>query len=132
MQSHNTATRFLLGFTWGFLPCGMIYSTVLWASSAANSHNDINNAALSTALLMFIFGLGTMPSLLLLNIGSLKIGQKLGQFFRIQHSKRAIGFVLIVFGLWSLASVFLPMPSFLHNMPANNSAPQSEHQHHHH
>src|SRR5690606_5402718 len=47
---------FYLGLFWGLLPCGMIYSALLWSSTSGN--------ALQSALLMLCFGLGTFPSML--------------------------------------------------------------------
>ena len=46
----------LLGALWGWLPCGLVYSTLLWAASQGN--------ALHSAALMAAFGLGTWPVLL--------------------------------------------------------------------
>lgn len=119
---------YILGFLWGFLPCGMIYSTLLWASS--------NNQGMLTALLMFSFGLGTLPALFITNLFSIKTMA----FFQQKHYKRAIGILLIAFGLWSLGFMAMPhgnheqhdMP---HEQPANNSidtAPMDGHSHHHH
>jgi len=46
----------LLGGLWGWLPCGLVYSTLLWAASQGD--------ALDSAALMLAFGLGTLPVLL--------------------------------------------------------------------
>lgn len=46
----------LLGALWGWLPCGLVYSTLLWAASQGD--------ALDSGLLMLAFGLGTWPVLL--------------------------------------------------------------------
>ncbi|MGH8120900.1 MAG: sulfite exporter TauE/SafE family protein, partial [Gammaproteobacteria bacterium] len=43
----------LAGVIWGWLPCGLVYSLLLWSLSSG--------AALSGALLLFVFGLGTLP-----------------------------------------------------------------------
>ena len=43
------------GVIWGWLPCGLVYSSLLWAASAGS--------AAQGALLMFCFGLGTLPSM---------------------------------------------------------------------
>ena len=45
----------VLGSLWGWLPCGLVYSTLLWAASQGN--------ALDSAALMLAFGLGTLPVL---------------------------------------------------------------------
>ena len=51
----------LLGALWGWLPCGLVYSTLLWSASQGN--------ALDSALLMLAFGLGTWPVLLATGLG---------------------------------------------------------------
>ncbi|MCK5917321.1 MAG: sulfite exporter TauE/SafE family protein, partial [Cocleimonas sp.] len=53
----NTVARAIpLGFIWGWLPCGLVYTILIMALSAGS--------ALEGALLMFAFGLGTLPNLL--------------------------------------------------------------------
>lgn len=81
----------LLGALWGWLPCGLVYSTLLWAAS--------QGSALDSGLLMLAFGLGTLPVL----IASGLAAQRLNQLLR-QRSVRTAGAVLvIIFGLWTLA-----------------------------
>lgn len=43
----------LLGTLWGWLPCGLVYSVLIWSISAGG--------ALQGGLLMLSFGLGTLP-----------------------------------------------------------------------
>jgi sulfite exporter TauE/SafE len=50
------------GFIWGWLPCGLVYSTLTWSLAAGN--------ALQGAAVMFFFGLGTLPTLLAASAGS--------------------------------------------------------------
>ena len=50
-----------LGAIWGWLPCGLVYSTLTWALASA----DI----VTGAGIMLFFGLGTLPALLTLSIG---------------------------------------------------------------
>jgi len=47
---------FPLGFLWGWLPCGLVYSTLSWAASSGSASNGM--------LIMLGFGLGTMPAML--------------------------------------------------------------------
>ncbi|MCP4283950.1 MAG: sulfite exporter TauE/SafE family protein [Gammaproteobacteria bacterium] len=47
---------FLYGMVWGWLPCGLVYSALLLALSQGNT--------LQGVLLMFVFGLGTLPSVI--------------------------------------------------------------------
>ena len=47
---------FLLGLVWGWLPCGLVYSVLVWSISTGDP--------LYGAALLFSFGLGTLPNLL--------------------------------------------------------------------
>ena len=44
------------GMIWGWLPCGLVYFVLIWALTAGD--------ALSGALMMLAFGLGTLPTLI--------------------------------------------------------------------
>lgn len=53
----NSLTKALAyGVLWGFLPCGLVYSTLSWSLASGSAG--------SGALLMLMFGLGTLPALL--------------------------------------------------------------------
>lgn len=109
----NLSQAYAMGFIWGFLPCGMIYSTVLWSSTA--SHNW------QASILMLAFGLGTMPALLLLNFGH----QQVVHAFRRYHINKALGLLLIAYALISLLMKFDAL-----NKPHQHTLPhdQSEQQ----
>jgi sulfite exporter TauE/SafE len=79
----------LLGALWGWLPCGLVYSTLLWAASQGN--------ALDSALLMLAFGLGTWPVLLASGLLAERLNALLRRRVRI-----AGGLLVILFGLWTL------------------------------
>lgn len=53
-----------LGLLWGWLPCGLVYSTLTWSLASGN--------ALSGAAIMACFGLGTLPALMTMSIGVVK------------------------------------------------------------
>ncbi|WP_148863079.1 sulfite exporter TauE/SafE family protein [Marinobacter fonticola] len=79
-----------LGLLWGWLPCGLIYSTLGWAA--------LQPTVGSAALTMFCFGLGTLPSMLTTGFAASGL-QKL----RTHRLFRQItGGVLVLFGLWTL------------------------------
>jgi len=44
------------GFIWGWLPCGLVYSTLTWSAASGS--------ALNGGLIMLGFGLGTLPAML--------------------------------------------------------------------
>ncbi len=80
----------LLGALWGWLPCGLVYSTLLWAASQGSPWQS--------GLLMLAFGLGTWPALLLSGLAA----ERLGHFLRRRGVRLAGGLLVIAFGLWTL------------------------------
>jgi sulfite exporter TauE/SafE len=87
----------LLGLVWGWLPCGLVYSVLLWTVSAGG--------AAQGALLMLVFGLGTLPNLLLMGAAA----AQLGRWVRIPAVRALAGSLVVLFGLamlydaWGLA-----------------------------
>ncbi|AAZ34193.1 sulfite exporter TauE/SafE family protein [Pseudomonas savastanoi pv. phaseolicola] len=80
----------LLGALWGWLPCGLVYSALLWAASQGNP--------LHSALLMLAFGLGTWPVLLATGLAA----ERTTVLLRKRGVRMAGGLLVIVFGLWTL------------------------------
>ena len=80
----------LLGALWGWLPCGLVYSTLLWAASQGSPGQ--------AGLLMLAFGLGTWPALLLSGLAA----ERLGHFLRRRGVRLTGGLLVIAFGLWTL------------------------------
>ena len=80
----------LLGALWGWLPCGLVYSTLLWAASQGN--------ALDSALLMLAFGLGTWPVLLATGLAA----ERTRAVLRKRGVRIAGGLLVILFGIWTL------------------------------
>ncbi|MBW7470195.1 sulfite exporter TauE/SafE family protein [Marinobacter sp. M216] len=79
-----------LGALWGWLPCGLIYTTLGWAA--------LQPTVGSAALTMLFFGLGTLPSML-------ATGYAAGWIRRLQGQRlfrKVTGGLLIVFGVWTL------------------------------
>jgi sulfite exporter TauE/SafE len=79
-----------LGLCWGLMPCGLIYSALAWAATAQH--------AATAALLMFCFGLGTLPAMLATSLGA----GGLQGFLRRRGLKILIALALITAGSWSL------------------------------
>ncbi|XQE65407.1 sulfite exporter TauE/SafE family protein [Pseudomonas sp. P3C3] len=80
----------LLGAVWGWLPCGLVYSTLLWASSQGSPGES--------ALLMLAFGLGTWPVLLATGMAA----ERLTALLRQRGVRVAGGLLVILFGIWTL------------------------------
>lgn len=77
-----------LGLLWGWLPCGLVYSVLIWAISAGD--------AVRGALLMLSFGLGTLPALLAMG----SFAATLAGLVRKPGVRRAAGTLVIAFGVY--------------------------------
>lgn len=97
-QSGKPSHIYLAGMIWGWLPCGLVYSALSWAALSANPW--------SGATFMFLFGLGTLPSMLLLGMLSFKFKEVLQSSpFRWLSSLLLIGYgvATLVIGLMQLS-----------------------------
>jgi sulfite exporter TauE/SafE len=79
-----------LGLCWGLMPCGLIYSSLAWAATT--------NSGPQAAVLMFVFGLGTLPAMLATSLGA----HRLQGFLKQRELKVVIAVLLIAFGGWTL------------------------------
>ena len=79
-----------LGAVWGWLPCGLVYSTLIWASSQGS-------APLSAGL-MLAFGLGTLPTLLATGMAA----QKMLSLLRKRPVRITAAVLIILFGIWTI------------------------------
>ena len=76
------------GFIWGWLPCGLVYSTLTWSLAAGN--------ALEGAAIMFFFGLGTLPTLLAASAGSHYIVRS----FQHNHFRQIIAAIMAIYAAY--------------------------------
>ncbi|MFV7770970.1 sulfite exporter TauE/SafE family protein [Shewanella marisflavi] len=85
---------FAAGLLWGWLPCGLVYSTLTWAVAA--------NSAQQGALIMAAFGLGTLPALVSAGVAARYFAQL------VQQRKVRIlsGLILVSFGIQTLYIAF--------------------------
>lgn len=97
MAQSGVSARFSLGMLWGWLPCGLIYSTLSWV--AANGDPLLGAAAMAA------FGFGTLPALFAGSIAA----ASLTRFLNHSATKHVAGLLLIGYGLWTVSSVWLPL-----------------------
>jgi sulfite exporter TauE/SafE len=82
-----------VGAVWGWLPCGLVYSVLVWALSAGGPAEG--------ALLMGAFALGTLPNLLLMGL----FAARLARFVRNPWVRQGAGALLIAYGAWRLVGM---------------------------
>ena len=114
----SVSQTFALGMLWGWLPCGLVYSALAWASQAAHPTH--------TAVLMLSFGLGTLPSML----GITWLAQQARAFFSHQWVRQINAAMLLIFALWTL---YTPLQMLGNNSPHPSHTPNpspSQHSHH--
>ncbi len=86
----SLAKAFGLGALWGWLPCGLVYSTLTWSVASADPWQG--------ALIMMGFGIGTLPALLSVSVGFLSFRQL------ISHTlfRQVMAITLIIYGIITL------------------------------
>lgn len=86
----------LLGMLWGFLPCGFIYSMLIFAALAGG--------AAQAAAMMLCFGLGTAPAVL----GASMLSTQLGRVTVARGLNKMAGWLLLAFGTLTLLGPLSP------------------------
>lgn len=104
-----------LGFVWGWLPCGLVYSILVFSLGSGSAWQG--------GLLMLSFGIGTLPMLLAMGATA----QWLTRFAHKLIVRRMAGAMVIIFGLFILFG-----PHHRHSMPNHAETPVAKEHHHHH
>lgn len=81
---------FLFGVLWGWLPCGLVYSALVWSLSSARAFDG--------ALLMLAFGCGTLPALLLSGV----LANRVANWLQQSGIRYLLGMMIILMGLYNL------------------------------
>ncbi len=89
----RTRNKWLAGFAWGLLPCGMVYSALGLAVASGS--------VLQGMALMLAFGLGTLPFVLL----SGSVMQTLLPLLRQGWLRQSCGMAMMVLGLLKLSTL---------------------------
>ena len=90
MRRADRPSRLLLGMVSGLMPCGLVWSALALAVSGGS--------ALSGAMAMVAFGLGTVPVLAGAAGGVRRV------FLSSIHGRRALAALVLTAGLWSVAA----------------------------
>lgn len=88
-------SAFLVGGIWGWLPCGLVYTGLIYSTTAGG--------AFEGGLIMLSFGIGTLPVMLVLGAA----GSRLQGYLQTPWLRRAAGGLVILFALRMGYSLFL-------------------------
>lgn len=83
-----------LGLVWAWIPCGLVYSVLIWCVSAGSAARG--------AALMLAFGVGTLPNLLGISFlagAAARLGEALWM-------RRSAGLLVLAFGVYALWQLF--------------------------
>lgn|SRR5512138_147039 len=81
-----------VGLLWSLLPCGLIYSMLMFAAMSADPGRG--------ALIMLAFGLGTLPSMLSTSLLAARVQASLSR----PAARIASGLLMVGFGLWMIVA----------------------------
>ena len=82
---------FQYGLAWGFLPCGLVYSALLWSASTAHAGQ--------AGIQMFLFGLGTLPAIL----GAGYLSAHVSFALKSNLFRQFSGALVMLYGVWTIA-----------------------------
>mgnify|MGYP000483333196 FL=1 len=80
----------IVGMVWGWLPCGLVYSALIWAS--------LESSVTGSMLIMLCFGVGTLPAMLATGL----FAQKFNHYAKKAWFRSTSGIMMVTFGIWSM------------------------------
>jgi len=80
---------FLLGILWGWLPCGLIYSALVYSSAAQSTAEAV--------MIMLAFALGTLPAVMASGL----LAERLAALIKYAALRKTFAVCIIVFGIWT-------------------------------
>jgi sulfite exporter TauE/SafE len=94
---------YLVGLVWGWLPCGLVYSVLISALGSGSGANG--------AMIMFSFGLGTLPNLLAMGL----LAGALRQLLHRPIVRYLAGMLVMGFGVYFIWQAWQPMAGHMHH-----------------
>lgn len=89
----NVKDALFVGMVWGWLPCGLVYSALIWSS--------LETSVSGSVLIMLCFGIGTLPAMLATGL----FAHKFNLFVKKVWFRNISGVMMITFGIWSIPIV---------------------------
>lgn len=129
----NSATKAVVfGLLWGALPCGLVYSALVYTAAGAAglaAGVDVHvSAAAAAALAMIAFGIGTSPAVL---VGSFMAAQ-LKVWLQNPGVKPVLGVLYISFGIWTAYGALAHQHHNHADQQSGSPVDHATHGHHHH
>jgi sulfite exporter TauE/SafE len=90
----SSPKAFAYGLCWGYLPCGLVYSALSWSLGSGSAVNG--------ALWMVLFGLGTLPAVML-------AGQAADRLRQLQQQRWIRYALAALLGAYALQTIYLAL-----------------------
>lgn len=97
----------MIGMVWGWLPCGLVYSVLLWSAASGNP--------LYGGFIMLSFGLGTLPTLIATGMAA----GMLQNWLRRSLIRKTFAVIIMLFGAAS-PWLHIPMQADTGSTPASS------------
>lgn len=104
-----------VGAAWGWLPCGLVYSTLAWAAAGADP--------IRGALIMMAFGLGTVPTVSMMGVAAARATRRLQSV----PSRRVAGALIMSLAIWTAVAAGVHRGGATHS--CHDAATPSAHTH---
>ena len=92
LSLQHTSNKLLAGIAWGLLPCGIVFSVLSLALASGSATHGL--------LIMMVFGLGTLPFVLL----SGGLLQFMLPLLKLTWIRQCAGLGMIALGVWTLVN----------------------------
>ncbi len=106
LPARNNLDAMKLGLVWGWLPCGLVYSALVLAATQVTP--------LHSALTLFVFGLGTLPTLILIG----HFASRVRAFLQNRYVRYGLASILLIYGLMQITGY---SPSLMMNLLPNQN-----------
>lgn len=91
----NPFQGIILGIIWSHIPCGLVYSTIIWSTSSGSMFKSI--------ILISFFWVGTLPSMFGLGLFPTKIKK----IINYKRTKFLLGLTFLIFGTYNIYLYFV-------------------------
>lgn len=99
---NGNAHAIAVGFLWGWLPCGLVYSMLLFAA--------LSGRAVEGSAILLAFGLGTLPAMLTSSV----FASRAQHLLRSRWPRVGSGALLLFLGVWMIW-ISLPAAAHVHH-----------------